>query len=58
MREANAEEALTDSLLVIGTDEVLPVAVPAADWNVTGLALQEEQHSLSGAGTSFGTQLN
>lgn len=36
MREANAEEAFTDSLLVIGTDEVLPVAVPAADWNVTG----------------------
>lgn len=36
MREANAEEALTDSLLVIGIDEVLPVAVPAADWNVTG----------------------
>lgn len=36
VREANAEEALTDSLLVIGIDEVLPVAVPAADWNVTG----------------------
>lgn len=36
MREANVEEAFAESLLITGIDEVLPVAVPAADWNGTG----------------------
>lgn len=36
VREANVEEAFAESLLITGIDEVLPVAVPAADWNGTG----------------------